>query len=386
MDGQHIKNSASADNGRLMTPSAMWEERIVEAIKTMELRLDEHGVLRSAIPGRYPLKRYVSEPLTNVDPNARPPYECIVSGTTNREYCFGYPIHKFSANELIEACRNDTNLDNSLHREYHAKYEFNGEIRGALREKYLNQVTIPGYCKSKQCRETGVHALSGGEYCRYYCATCLAAVLRTSYSQAELGTCAVFCMPSVDVLEDFGSVVTNVAKLDVRFNDGKAQINNTGVEGYFIRVPPRVRERDSNIYWTFPWMLVVTTPIVQTVGGANGTKPQMSLYLGLYRANLRGRYVCRNLALGLECLHKQRETERFCERAVPPYYPSWIEQGPTDEVPGLIDVGTRCWACSEPRDLEYYVHEKLMAINPTYRQADTHIRAEMRRKEIQRKL
>lgn len=349
------------------TPAALWEERIAEPIRRMGLRFDD----------KFPLRRDNKIPYVRNGEKIFPPYECITTNS-REEFCFGYPIVKITPQTLIEACSDGT-IDNSSHREQHIKYEYDGELRpGPRRVEYSKLTHIPGYCSTGGCRNKGLHALPAGQYCRYHCADCMAGFMNVAYAKDELGICAVFCMPDINELEDYGTVATSSSRLEIKFSDGFVQTNNTNLKGFFVQVAPRVHERGSQLYWNLPWMLVITTPFIHTTNTAKGSKPQSSIYLGLYRGHIRGRYVCRNIALGLPCRSESRvkKYHRFCERVVPSHYPGWEESGPGSDWPSLVTTHQLCWSCDPPvgRDatLEYMrvLHEDLMARDETYRSGD----------------
>ncbi len=362
------------------TPAGLWKEHVVDPMKRMGFRLDD----------KFPLRRNNKEPYVRHGEVVYPPYENIVTEDATKyvvsreEFCFGYPIRKITPQTLLESC-NDGTIDNSSHREQHLKYEYDGELRsGPRRAEFLRMKHIAGYCSVKLCHDKGVQAIPAGQYCRFRCASCLASAMNAAYAQDDLGTCALFFMPNIDEIEDYGTIYPNTTGVSVRFNDGMAHIGNTNLNGYFIQVPPRGHEHGNSLHWTLPWMLVITTPLIHTQG-PKGSKPQSSIYLGMYRGHVKGRYVCRNIILGLECRYdsKARRYRRFCERVVPGYYPGWEEQGLHQEVPGSITLHSACWSCEPPagRDatLEYMrtLHEELIATNETYRNGDQRVQRVM---------
>lgn len=346
-----------------------------------------------------------------------PPYECIRKRICDgkhvgkcvpncwvpREYSFGCSIerlkrirnlHGFISDAITKDNDTVSSIDNSDHRINHAKYEASpGVLKQSSSAEFGRLVNIVGYCKNPQCRRRAIHAVAAGDHCRYHCSVCLTTELDKTYADAELSTCAVLFMPSVSKESLIGKpLVQERTPVELRFDDGRAIISQNPARGFWLRIAPRDRERASDIFWRLPWIFVVTD--ICHYKGSKGREP--SVFLGLYRGHVKGRYVCHNIAIGQKCgsLDQEKVNETlapFPALIVPAHYPTWIETGPSTNYPGSLVVHHECGLCArktgmasgvpDMTDLLHRMHIEAMR-NPEYSKADS----EQRRKILAAKI
>lgn len=338
-----------------------WETRVERVIQVERL------ALKDAIP----IIRDNDDNIVRDGEVVFPPYECIRKKTcegnhagkcvqlcyTSREFCFGCGIekmkrvrnlHSYISNAIIKDNETVGSIDNGAHRASHAKYEANpGVLKPTSSAEFGRLVNIVGYCKNPQCRRRAVRAVAAGDHCRYHCNVCLATELDKTYTDAELSTCAVLFMPKGDHANWLGKpIVQDRISVELRFDDGRCTAAQSSVEGYWLRIAPRDRERESEIFWRLPWVFVVTSPCYYKAKGR-----EAPMFLGLYRGHIKGRYVCHNIAIGQKCdsldSNKVREfLTAFPSLIVPPHYPMWMETGPSTNYPGSLVVQHECGLCT----------------------------------------
>lgn len=187
----------------------------------------------------------------------------------------------------------------------------------------------PGFCKSIECRKVSKPAAIFGGAALYHCAECLARVLCNSRLNSE-GP-----QVRIEIVSNSGGSPKCPAKqLLVQFNGEHITINDHRV----VAVSWELMENGPEDH--IKYKLVIRQDL--TIDG--------QIISGSFSGRIKGRFVCKNVALGRKCLSLEPgyKPKGFMANSVPPGFPGWREEQKADDPldNGRINTHEWCPACA----------------------------------------
>lgn len=248
------------------------------------------------------------------------PFE-IIEG---RIYDFGIKrINEREQTEKINKAKEEVEFDGEISHKSHMKYEINllpGQRRSSGIKPQFRQVfykgRIPGYCKSVACKNkdgknSPTWSAPCGDKVLHNCIKCLGTFIINSREGAIGSEINVVFLENNEV--DFVSVTSNNSMM-LEFTEFGVRINNSKP----VKFKYTVRNDE--------YVLCEILEIPQ--------KFNIPISKGqIYKANIKGRYVCENISLGKKCfsLEKDYSPIEFTARSVPFGVPGWSEKNKQKE-------------------------------------------------------
>lgn len=242
-------------------------------------------------------------------------------------YRFGIPnIDEKKQLQLLEEAAKTLDGKNTEVVDYYSRFE--------TPKKSFNRVAFdavtrpPGYCKSTDCKQHNPpkHAACYGNHAIYHCAPCMARML----CNARFNSTGPSVRIEVDTHGESPKAPNEA--LEVSFAGGKILINNQIVEA-------RWEYMENGPDDCCKYKLLVNGPL----------QLGKQIICGSFVGHIKGRFVCKNLALGKKCLSVEPgyKPQGFMANTVLPGMPGWREEKNDDpHRNGKIVIYEYCPACA----------------------------------------